>query len=318
MKEMSLPSERRALVCAAVHARANPVQARARRRCGEQRRSRMSDFVRPAASPAEFFRSPVGTYLEGRRHAVFVVAPDLMGFTSWGRPDVDDVRELLRWCEVGLGAALPPHRFLVDIRTLESIEPATFTQFVDYVRRNRAALAENITKQAQLRPDGLVGAIIGGFAHIARPPYPERVFVEPGEGLEWLGVPADHGHALLAELEAIRSVYVGRADVVGRLRRLFETRGVLALGASARALSLSPRSLQRALRSAGTTYVTEARAFRIARAQELLQTTDRHLGWIAIELGFSSSQHFATEFRRAAGLSPSAWRSRLAARDRGP
>ena len=248
--------------------------------------------------------------MEGRRYAVFVIAPDLMGLTSWGKPDVDDVRELLRWCEVGLGNVLPPHRFLVDIRALESVEPATFTQFVDYVRRNKEALGRNVTKQAQLRPDGLVGAIIGGFAHIARPPYPERVFLEPDEGLEWLGVPGDDGRAVLRELEAIRSAHVGQSDVALQLRRHFEERGVQSLEACARALSLSPRSLQRALRVAGTTFVVEARAFRIARAQELLRTTDRHLGWIAIELGFSSSQHFATEFRRATGMSPSEWRNR--------
>jgi AraC-like DNA-binding protein len=246
---------------------------------------------------------------------VFVVAPDLMGLTSWGRPDVDDVRELLRWCEVGTGAALPPHRFLVDIRALEGVEPATFIQFVDYVRRNGAALATQIVRQAQLRPDGLVGAIIGGFAHVARPPYPERVFLEPVEALDWLGIPADEGFALLGELEAIRSARVGRSDAVSRLHRLFETRGVLPIETAAQSLALSVRSLQRALRAAGTRYVTEARAFRIARAQDLLRTTDRPLGWIALELGFSSSQHFATEFRRAVGVTPSQWRTSILCED---
>lgn len=268
--------------------------------------------MRPALGVAEFFKDPVGTYLEGRRHCVFVLAPDLMGFASWGRPDVDDVRELLHWCEVGVGPALPPHRFIVDVRALEGIEPMTFAPFVEYVLRNRGALGTQITKQAQLRPEGIVGAIISGFAHIARPPYPERVFLEPSEGLEWLGVPRNEGFTLLAEIEGIRRGRVGTSDAVAQLRRLFETRGVLSLDDAARALCVSVRSLQRLLHAAGTTFGAEARAFRIARAQELLRTTDHHLGWIAIELGFSSSQHFATEFRRVAGMSPSEWRSRLA------
>ena len=242
---------------------------------------------------------------------MFVVAPDLMGLTSWGRPDVDDVRELLRWCEVGTGPVLPPHRFLVDIRALEGVEPATFIQFVDYVRRNGPALSTQIVRQAQLRPDGLVGAIISGFAHVARPPYPERVFLEPVEGLDWLGIPADDGFALLGELEAIRGARVGGFDAVSQLHRLLETRGPVPIETAARSLSLSVRSLQRALRAAGTTYVTEARAFRITRAKNFLRTTDRPLGWIALELGFSSSQHFATEFRRALGVTPSQWRTRL-------
>ncbi len=47
---------------------------------------------------------------------------------------------------------------------------------------------------------------------------------------------------------------------------------------------------------------------RVRSAQTLLRTTDQTVTQIAQELGFSSSQHFAMQFRREFGISPSEWR----------
>ena len=47
---------------------------------------------------------------------------------------------------------------------------------------------------------------------------------------------------------------------------------------------------------------------RIARAKELLTGTARSVAAIAHELGFTSSQHFATQFRRETGKTPLEWR----------
>jgi AraC-like DNA-binding protein len=49
-------------------------------------------------------------------------------------------------------------------------------------------------------------------------------------------------------------------------------------------------------------------AYRIEKANELLQSTDRSVTEIAMELGFASSQHFANCFRRHAGRTPSSTR----------
>lgn len=46
---------------------------------------------------------------------------------------------------------------------------------------------------------------------------------------------------------------------------------------------------------------------RIERAQELLAAGGRSVISIAEELGFPSPQHFASQFRRATGVSPTAW-----------
>jgi len=266
--------------------------------------------VELAASIDAFLRDPIGRFWLGRRHCVFARSPTLIGFASWGRPDVEDVTELLHLCEIGLEPGGVPHRFLVDVRGLELIEPATFGLFLSYTRNNRDVLGKNIVRQAQLRPDGLVGAIISGFSHVANLPYPERVFGDVGEALAWLEVERDEGLSLVAELEGIRHGAGARYEVVTRLRRELVACGALPIEDAARRLGLSSRSLQRALREAGATYRNELKAFQIRRAQELLQQGDRGLAAIAADVGFSSAQHFATAFRRAIGDTPSTWRAR--------
>ena len=258
----------------------------------------------------DFLANPMGHYCIGRRYCVFAHSSTLLGFASWGRPQVDDVVELLRACQIGLQPGTTPYRWLVDLRGLELIEPSTFGLFLDYTRKNREVLRDNILRQAQLRPEGLVGAIVSGFSYVARLPYPERVFADVGEALTWLDLEGEEGLTLVAELEAIRSGSRESYAIVGRLRKELDASGALAIETAARRLALSTRSLQRALRQAGTTYRMELTAFRIRRAQELLRCGDESLSGIAANVGFSSAQHFATAYRRAIGMTPSAWRAR--------
>lgn len=51
---------------------------------------------------------------------------------------------------------------------------------------------------------------------------------------------------------------------------------------------------------------------RIHRARQQLRQSDQPITELAHDLGFSSSQHFATAFRRAVGLTPTAFRRRYA------
>ncbi len=258
---------------------------------------------------ASFLADPVGHCYVGRRFCVFAHAPTLLGFSSWGRPDVQDVTELLQACAFGLGQELAPYRWLVDLRDLELIEPGTFGLFVEYTRKNAERLRRNIQRQAIVRPDGFIGAILSGFSHIARLSYPDRVFRDVDETLAWLDVAPAEGIPLLAELEAIRRGSRESHSVVARLMEELEASGPVPIEVAARRLAFSTRSLQRALREAGTTYRMELKAFRVRRAQQLLRG-DQNLGTIAAEVGFSSTQHFATAYRRAMGETPSEWRLR--------
>jgi AraC-like DNA-binding protein len=265
--------------------------------------------LRRAASSQDFIADPIGQFCAGRRHCVFAATPTLLGFASWGRPDVEDVRELLSLCEVGLAPTLGPYRWLVDLRGLELIEPATFGLFLEYTRKHSVSLRRNVARQAQLRPDGLVGAIVSGFSHVARLPYPDRVFGEVDSALAWLDVGPEDGIAILDQLDAVRDGARERHAVVAGLRRELEGSGPFGVDEAARRLGLSTRSFQRALRDAGTTYRMEVKTFQVRRAQGLLHG-DRGLEWIAAELGFSSSQHFVTAYRHATGETPTQWRAR--------
>ena len=50
---------------------------------------------------------------------------------------------------------------------------------------------------------------------------------------------------------------------------------------------------------------------RIERARLLLAETDMPITMIAADLGYSSSQHFATSFRRDTGTTPSRYRRQV-------
>lgn len=268
----------------------------------------------PAQSVAAFLADPIGHYFLGRRHLVFAHSPQFIGYASWGRPDVDDVRELLQLCTFGL--SLPTsdrHAFLVDLRELEFVDIGTFSLFVDYTRRHGKRLGEVIKRQAQLKPPGLVGAVISGFSRIARLPYEESVFDEPEEALGWLGVDQATGLAVLKQVNEIREASLVSHDVIHRLRGELEIAGPVPLTAAARKLGLSPRTLQRSLRQSGTSYRNEIASFRIRRSSTLLENDERPLKWISAEVGFSSLEHFTRAFRRATGETPSDFRGRLRA-----
>ena len=266
--------------------------------------------MRPTATVQEFLADPYGRYFCGRQHLVFAQSRELIGFVCWGYPDVDDVRELLALCEIGVRADARPHRFLVDVRELEFVDPRTFAMFLDYTRKNRDVLERKLMRQALLRPEGLVGSVISGFSHVAKLSYPYRVFAEVEATVGWLGLEPGEGADLVAELDAIRANASGTDPVVRRMREVLTTESCGSLPELATRLKLSRRTCQRALRDAGTTFRRELRSARLALARDFLEQSDRNLTWIAAELGFSSAQHFATAFRRAIGETPSAWRAR--------
>jgi AraC-like DNA-binding protein len=75
-------------------------------------------------------------------------------------------------------------------------------------------------------------------------------------------------------------------------------------------IGLSPAHLTVLFRQqTGRTPVEHVTALRIERACALLDDRRRSITAIALDLGFCSSQWFATVFRRQCGVSPSAWRA---------
>lgn len=80
------------------------------------------------------------------------------------------------------------------------------------------------------------------------------------------------------------------------------------LAAVARRVALSPRSVQRRLADAGTSFAQAVDAVREERAQAFLRSGDVSLAEVSWLLGFSEQSAFTRAFRRWTGLSPTEWR----------
>lgn len=76
-----------------------------------------------------------------------------------------------------------------------------------------------------------------------------------------------------------------------------------------RGVALSRRQLERGFRDLlGRTPAEEIRRMRIARARQLLATSELPVAHVARACGFTSAAYLATAFRRACGISPLAFR----------
>ena len=85
----------------------------------------------------------------------------LFGYTIWGRPSGDDIRDLVSLLDVELER--PPHDALVDLGQLEAVEAEAFQALASYTVRNEAALARIVQQAVLVRPNGVPGAVVAGI-----------------------------------------------------------------------------------------------------------------------------------------------------------
>jgi len=82
----------------------------------------------------------------------------------------------------------------------------------------------------------------------------------------------------------------------------------------ARAASMSPRTFARRFRAeTGTTPHVWLTSQRVLRAEELLETTDRSVDWIADEVGFGTAAMLRHHFTKARSVSPQRYRRTFSA-----
>lgn len=89
---------------------------------------------------------------------------------------------------------------------------------------------------------------------------------------------------------------------------LLEAESRFSLAEAARALAVSPRTLQARLGQEGTSFATLADELRRDRALTLLSQPDLAVTAIAARLGFSTPSAFTRAFRRWTGMAPSDYR----------
>lgn len=96
-------------------------------------------------------------------------------------------------------------------------------------------------------------------------------------------------------------------DFVGEVSEIVRSRllcGDADIEGLAQLLALGPRTIQRRLAEAGTSYRDIVARVRVARALELLGETDIPISEVSADLGYSAPTHFARAIRRAIGRSP--------------
>ena len=257
-----------------------------------------------ATDPDAYVAAPAGTYLPLASSLVFCARPTLWGFAVWGGPTKSDLERLVTLLHRELADDVVPHASLIDARYLVSVEPRAFGVLAKYLRANFALFTTRVTRLALVRPSGVLGATVAGFYQVAGAPYPVRVFDELSAATSWLRAPS-----LARELDAAVTTASTLSPALLALRTWLD--GHLddaSLARAAKAVARAPRSLQRDLDAAGTSFQRELDAARIRLAQRLLVESDSSLTEIAYDVGCASPQHFSTLFRRVMGMTPTEFR----------
>jgi AraC-like DNA-binding protein len=258
----------------------------------------------------EFLREPVGRYVRGPSFLVWCSSPTLCGALYWGTQNEADVRALRELYEIDRHPRMErPLDVLTDGRHVSGLDPLAFGLLEDYLRRRVGQFARSIRRHAIVRPGGqgpggYVGASMEGLYPMVGVKHESRVFVGVAEALTWLGA-----GALGPTLTQLTTGAV--PGIVARLRALLarEPQGV-SRERAARMLGVSQRSLQRALRAAGSTVRDELARARVERACALLETEDEKLDAVAERAGFGSRSRMFAAFHRVLGESPAVFRSR--------
>jgi len=81
-------------------------------------------------------------------------------------------------------------------------------------------------------------------------------------------------------------------------------------------LDVSPRSLQRQLQQAGTSFSDLIETTRFEMTTEILAASDTSLIDVAMTLGYENQSNFGRSFRRVAGISPGKFRREMFGQER--
>lgn len=258
-----------------------------------------------ASGPHAFLDQPGRRYFSGRCFCYWQDERRALGTVMWGRPLEADIEAMIPFFEIGADARFVGHASFVDCRALDSIDVLAFGKLLAYLVRRRHAWGPNVGRQAILHPDGLVGVMVAGALHVARPPYPFACFHGDGaDAFAWCGVPD-----LQPKLEALCSTLFGSPEITRMVHAVLQARGLITAAEVARTLGLSQRTLQRRLGEAGSTFRKERDRFLSLEIERLLSGTELDLDAIAAQVGLSSASHLVAHFRATHGTTPGTWRA---------
>lgn len=233
-----------------------------------------------------------------------VVTRSSHAYALWGSPARSDMDELLALFDDSYGR-LPTHSILADLRRLGHVDLVAFARLQSYMSERREELSAMVSHAVMLLAPSVGGAMAAGFFAFVPAPFPVDVTTTIESAVARLGWPPDASGVYK------RAIEQACGDLRSRLADYLSGRlGTATVAEAAKSLGHSERSLQRALGEAGTSFSSALADARLGRASHLLRETDRSITEIALEVGFASSEAFATAFRRHVGVTPSAYRNR--------
>jgi AraC-like DNA-binding protein len=261
-------------------------------------------------SAMSYFSAPTMRALVRRRFVCSSPGHGVYGLIAWGDLDLDDTRDLLEVLDTA-GRFPQVRRQLVILRDVRWVSAPSMLTFMRTFERDNAYFA-TLSKEAVVRPDGIVGLMAEGFYAMVPRRYEGRVFRSLNDAVDWLGVEAVTVAPWLdAVLDLVAEQKLGEQRL-GELRvRLIELGATANIDECARALGLSRRSLQRLVSSAGTTFARERSRALIGRAREILLEEEVDVKAIAARLGYRSAPRFVEAFRAETGSPPGEWRKAM-------
>jgi AraC-like DNA-binding protein len=266
--------------------------------------------LRIASDVADFMRRPVGAGVLVETNFVWCATPSLGGSTGWGSPSGEQVDRVMRVVDAIFHPTIGPHLdVLLDGYLLEEVHPSVAMVIFEWTRANLDALKQRVRRQVGVPPPGLAGMLLSGMLPILGHPYRYQIVATPREAYRILG--GDDGEALHDEIAAHVARYSGTPPLVGELRNLLRARkGKLTVEQAGRQLGRSPRTLQRELESARTSFREEQARARLAAVEEALAGSEDKIAAIAAGIGLSAAG-LTRLVRERMGTTLDTWRRKL-------
>jgi AraC-like DNA-binding protein len=257
--------------------------------------------MREAESIDAFLRDPVGRCVAGTDWLVWCNDPTLAGSALWARPGESSARELVRaWSHGSRPGMASSFDVITDGRDLHGIDPLAFEVVAADLRARMTEYSNRMKRHALLHGGGLTATVMAGLLPILGASHTWRVFENLATAFDWLERPND----IAATIEAHRAAAMARTELLRRLRQgLWEEPGI-SIEQAAKALALSPRSLQRHLKGMKTDFRREQRQIRASLSRSLLADPAIKIDAVARRLGYASAVQFTIAFRKLTGMTP--------------
>jgi AraC-like DNA-binding protein len=262
------------------------------------------------ASIADFLASPFGKYVADEGWLMWCASPSLMGSAHWGTVDDAAADQFLQALDAAFHpGAKPPLDVITDGELVDRWEESAFAKMVEFGRAQMPRWNEILRCHAVVVAPGLAGMLMAGAYPILKPRYRYDVVISLDQAFRALRRDLDEE----TREEVKRIVEELRDPLLSRLRSyLAEHLGGGTLEEAAVTLSVSERTLQRALQQRDTTFRNELERSRVAAVRRLIIETDAPLEKVAREVGYSSASHLVRMYRRFTGETPGRARLRKA------